>query len=118
MTPYLDNNEHAHPNSTFMSPDVPDTYAFEALCYQLKDSAHNLLRLDNGPNNILHTMSSWHTYLAALQVALDRNSFDHIPNDAEGLSVFDLAKAAYIATDRAERVLEMPVTHRIFGEYQ
>jgi hypothetical protein len=115
---YLDANKHAHPDFTSKSLDTPETYAYEGLRNQLTDAALDLVRLVSGPKNMFRTLSFWHTDLAAIQVALLRGFFDCIPDDNIGLSASDVAIAAAMDVDRANRVLKMLTTHRIFEEVE
>jgi hypothetical protein len=116
ITAYLEKNKHAHPDFTPGSAVLPETSAYESLRNQLTDATTDLLRLTNGPKNMFRTMSLWHTDLAATQVALRRKFFEYVPNDNVGLSVSEIAKAASMDVDRANRILKMLATHRIFEE--
>jgi hypothetical protein len=116
ITHYLDENQHAHPNFTSKSPTYPETDAYESLRNQLTDATLDLLRLVSGPKKMIRTLSFWHTDLAAIQVALHRRFFDHVPDDDVGLSASEVAKATDMDVDRANRILKMLATHRIFGE--
>jgi hypothetical protein len=113
---YLDESKYAHPDFTSKSPDAPETYAYEGLRNQLTDAALDLVRLVSGSKNTFRTLSFWHTDLAAIQVALHRKFFECVPDDNIGLSASEVAKATSIDVDRANRILKMLATHRIFEE--
>lgn len=116
ITAYLEKHEHAHPDFTPTSAVLPETYAYESLRNELTDATMDLMRLANGPKNVFRTMSFWHTDLAATQVALRRKFFDHVPDDNVGLSASEVARATSMDVDRANRILKMLATHRIFEE--
>jgi hypothetical protein len=116
ITAYLDDGNHAHPDFTPKSVVLPESPKYDHLRNQLTDATMDLLRLTHGPKNIFRTMSFWHTDLAALQVALSRNFFRLVPDDNVGLSASEIAKAASMDFDRANRFLKMLATHRIFEE--
>jgi hypothetical protein len=113
---YLDDGRHAHPDFTSNSALLPESPGYDRLRNQLTDAAMDLLRLTQGPKNILRTMSFSHTDLAATQVALSRNFFRLVPDDNVGLSASEIATATSMDDDRANRVLKMLATHRIFEE--
>lgn len=113
---YLDDGKYAHPDFTPKSALLPESHAYDRLRNQLTDATMDLLRLTHGPKNIFRTMSFWHTDLAAAQVALSRNFFRLVPDDNVGLSASEIAKAASMDVDRANRFLKMLTTHRIFEE--
>jgi deoxyribodipyrimidine photolyase-like uncharacterized protein len=116
ITAYLDDGNYAHPDFTSKSAVLPDDPGYDRLRNQLTDATMDLLRLTHGPKNIFRTMSYWHTDLAATQVALSRNFFRIVPDDNVGLSASEIAKAATMDFDRANRFLKMLATHRIFEE--
>ena len=101
---------------------VPDTTEYEALRAPLNDAALDLLRLVNGPKSTLRTLFFSHYDLAALQVALDRRFFDHVPLPSDGsrhvptAAVTEIAAKAGMDEDRAGRILKLLATHRIFEE--
>ncbi|KAH8712112.1 S-adenosyl-L-methionine-dependent methyltransferase [Phaeosphaeriaceae sp. PMI808] len=115
ITTYL-NQKGCHPDFTPKSPNLPETYEYEALRNQLSDAANDLLRLVNGPKNTFRTLTFSHTDLAAVQVALRRKFFQHVPDNNVGLTAADVAEAASIDVDRTTRILKMLATHRIFEE--
>jgi hypothetical protein len=116
ITTYLDDSGHTHPDFTSKSALLPDSPGYDRLRNQLTDATMDLLRLIQGPKNILRTMSFWHTDLAAIQVALSRNFFRLVPEDNVGLSASEIAQATSMDDDRANRFLKMLATHRIFEE--
>ncbi|KAK7754818.1 hypothetical protein SLS62_003132 [Diatrype stigma] len=109
---------------------IPDTIEYEALRAPLNDALHDLLRLINGPVNTLTELVFSHYDLAALQIALDRRFFDHVPlpeakerelsakadTEKPKLSVAGIARKAGMDEDRTGRVLGLLATHRIFEE--
>ncbi|KAH7087100.1 S-adenosyl-L-methionine-dependent methyltransferase [Paraphoma chrysanthemicola] len=119
-----------HPDLTFTadSPTVPDTAEYEALRGLLNDAAMDLLHLLNGSKSTLRSFFLSHYDLAALQVALARGFFNHVPlpdlgrisesrdaaNELRGASVEEIAEKGGISFDRTARVLKMLATHRIF----
>lgn len=110
--------------------DVPETPEYEALRASLNDAALDLLRLINGPRNTLRSLFFSHYDLAALQVALERRFFDHVPlpvgmrgGRAEnghvtvrGARTAEIAEKAGMDEDRTARVLRLLATQRIFEE--
>ena len=111
---------------------VPETPEYEALRAPLNDALHDLLRLVNGPVNTLRELILSHYDLAALQIALDRRFFDHVPlpeAEAQGppatidpakpkSRVVEIARKAGMDEDRTGRVLRLLATHRIFEEVE
>jgi hypothetical protein len=130
VTAYLSATSQPEPNFAFSSPTVAETLEYESLRAPLNEAAHDLLRLINGPKRSLRPFFLSHYDLAALQIALDRGFFKHVPlpthvkehtssrNDngivGEGISVEELAKKAGMDTDRTARILRLLATHRIF----
>ena len=98
----------------------------------LNDAALDLVRLVNGSENTLRSLFFSHYDLAALQVALGRGFFNHVPlpgvsqghetdatverNSNPGASVEEIAKRAEMDTDRTARVMRLLATHRIFQQ--
>jgi len=119
-----------HPESSFgaSSAIVLATPEYEDLRAQLNDAALDLLRLVNGPKNTLRTLCFSHYDLSALQIAVERGFFDHVPlavdisglgsdnQEQESINIADIAIKAGIDEDRAGRVLRLLATHRIFEE--
>ncbi|KAI1178050.1 putative O-methyltransferase [Nemania sp. FL0916] len=105
---------------------VPETPEYEALRLPLNDLLHQLLRIVNGPKNTLRELLFSHYDLAALQIALDRRFFEHIPlplvstpgNGLTASSVADIARKASMDEDRTGRVLKLLATHGIFEEVE
>ncbi len=119
---YLELNAHSEPNFTPNSPPVPDSPEYEALRAPLNDAALDLLRLVNGPKSSLREFFFSHYDLAALQVALDRRFFNHVPlptlHGANKASIAEVAEQAGMDEDRTGRVLKLLATHRIFEEVE
>lgn len=123
-------SSQTEPDFSASSTSVPETPEYEALRAQLNDAALDLLRLVNGPRTTLRSLFFTHYDLAALQVALDRKFFDHVPlpsaaagDKAENgqhivpeVSAAEIAKKAGMDEDRTARVLRLLGTHRIFEE--
>lgn len=126
---FTSSSQH-EPNFSSSSPSVPETPEYEALRAQLNDAALDLLRLVNGPKSTLRSLFFTHYDLAALQVALDRRFFHHVPlpsavvgEQSENgqklvpdVSAAELAEKAGMDEDRTARVLRLLGTHRIFEE--
>lgn len=110
---------------------VPNTAEYEALRAPLNDAALDLLRLINGPNISLRSLLMAHFDLGALQVALDRGFFHHVPLPAPrangegfvtgknetvevGTSVKQIAEKAAMDEDRTARIMRLLSSLRIF----
>jgi hypothetical protein len=118
----------SEPDFGTSSASVPTTPEYETLRASLNDAALDLLRLVNGPRNTLRTFCFSHYDLSALQIALERGFFCHVPlpagcsaeeNEGKedgGIDVASIAEKAKMDVDRAARVLRLLATHRIFEE--
>jgi hypothetical protein len=124
----------SQPNPTFEADStvVPNTAEYEALRAPLNDAALDLLRLVNGPESTLRSFFFSHYDLAALQLALDRGFFNHVPlpevggkSDPRGAdnkfnvlsaSIEEIAEKAGMDPDRTARVMRLLATHRIFQQ--
>ena len=125
ISTYL-NTSQIEPDFSPSSVDVPATPEYEALRVPLNDAALDLLRLINGPRNTLRSFFFSHYDLAALQVALERRFFDHVPlqgqkpgdeqETAHGTRSAEIAEKAGMDEDRTTRVLRLLATQRIFEE--
>ena len=101
-----------------------DSDQYEDLRVSLNETARDLLALVNGPKNTLRSLIFSHYDLAALQVALDRRLFDHVPlpSDEPGTispaaaSIAQIAERAGMDKDRTGRIMRLLATHRIFEE--
>ncbi|KAK4228090.1 O-methyltransferase-domain-containing protein [Podospora fimiseda] len=119
VTSYLSSTGHPEPTFRADSGDVPVSTEYEALRARLNDAALDLLRLINGPRNTLRELVFAHYDLAALQVALDRRFFHHVPlNDDGKATIAEVAEKAGMDQDRTGRVLKFLSTHRIFEQVQ
>ncbi|KAI0476828.1 O-methyltransferase-domain-containing protein [Xylaria cf. heliscus] len=125
LSSYLSSNSIPEPRFTPDRGDVPETPEYEALRGPLNDAALDLLRLVNGPKRSVQEFFFSHYDLAALQIALDRRLFDHVPlppvssPDEAGVqtaSVAEVAQKAGMDEDRTGRVMKILATHRIFEE--
>ena len=130
ISSYLSVSSQPEPNFSASSIDVPETPEYEVLRAQLNDAALDLLRLINGPKSSLRSFFFTHFDLAALQVALDRRFFAHVPLPMDvtgeniengqkivhGVSAAEIAEKAGMDEDRTTRVLRLLATHRIFEE--
>ncbi|KAI1408542.1 O-methyltransferase-domain-containing protein [Hypoxylon sp. FL1857] len=123
---YLTSNSLPEPKFTANQGKVPETREYEALRAPLNDALLDLHRLVNGPKNTLQDLFFSHYDLAALQIALDRRLFHHVPlppvsADVGGVkkaSIAEIAQKAGMDEDRTGRVLKMLATHRIFEEVE
>ncbi|KAI1195587.1 O-methyltransferase-domain-containing protein [Nemania serpens] len=115
---------HSLPEPGF-APDagaIPEAPEYEALRAPLNDAALDLLRLVNGPRRSLQAFFFSQYDLAALQIALDRDLFEHVPlptgdgAHAPRASVAEIAERAGMDADRTGRVMKILATHRIFDE--
>ena len=127
---HFTSSSRPEPHFGISSPGVPETPEYEALRARVNDAALDLLSLVNGPKNTLRSLFFTHYDLAALQVALDRKFFRHVPlplaaPEGEGesgqevapqVSAAEIAEKAGIDEDRTARVLRLLGTHRIFEE--
>lgn len=132
ITSYLQSTSQPEPNFSPSSYTVPDSLEYEALRAPLNDAALDLLRLINGPKSSLRSYFLSHYDIAALQIALDRGFFKHVPLPAtkteqnglqngngiakEGISVKEIAEKAGMDADRTARILRLLATHRIFEQ--
>lgn len=125
---YLSSSGKPEPSFGSLSTSVPETPEYETLRASLNDAALDLLRLINGPKNTLRSIFFTHYDLAALQVALDFQFFQHVPllldekvetgQAVSGASVAEIAEKAGIDEDRTARVLRLLSTQRIFEEVE
>jgi hypothetical protein len=134
ITTYLQSHSYAEPSlSATLPSSIPETDEYNALRAPLNDAAHELLRLINGPKITLRTLVFSHYDLAALQLALDRKFFYHVPlpdaeegrtdgplRDTESTkhiaTAAEIAEKAGMDEDRTKRVLRLLATHGIFEE--
>ncbi|KAH7136181.1 S-adenosyl-L-methionine-dependent methyltransferase [Dendryphion nanum] len=134
ISTYLDSSAHVHSELRESSAEVPSSEEYEALRAPLNDAALDLLRLINGPKNTLRSFFFSHYDLAALQVALDRRFFHHVPLmtsssgsggeilsngnciTKQGATIRDIALKANMDEDRTGRIMRLLATHRIFEE--
>lgn len=124
---FLSSSSQPEPNFSDSTPAVPNAAEYEALRAPLNDAALDLLRLINGPRSSLRSLLFSHYDLGALQVALDRGFFDHVPLSATaatngneivkaGASVKQIAKKAEMDQDRTARILRQLASLRIFQQ--
>jgi hypothetical protein len=79
ISSYLSSSSQLESNFSASSTVIPETAEYEALCAPLNDAVLDLLRLINGPKSSLRSFFFSHYDLAALQAALDRGFFSHVP---------------------------------------
>ncbi|KAI0138072.1 O-methyltransferase-domain-containing protein [Hypoxylon sp. NC0597] len=123
---YLTSNSLPEPKFTTDEGGVPETPEYEALRAPLNNALLDLYRLFNGPKSFLRDFCFWHYDLAALQIALDRHFFHHVPLPSDSVqtdgmkkaSVAEIAQRAGMDENRAGRVLKLLATHRIFKEVE
>ncbi|KAI0889001.1 O-methyltransferase-domain-containing protein [Annulohypoxylon maeteangense] len=122
---YLIANSFPEPSFTADEGDVPETPEYEALRAPLNDALHDIFRLVNGPKNTLKELIFSHYDLAALQVALDRGFFNHVPlpKASSSTSIMksseaEIAQKTGMDEGRTGRILKMLATHRIFKEVE
>ena len=105
--------------------DTSSTPEYERLRASLNDAALDLLGLVNGPRNTLRALIFSHYDFAALQVALDRGFFRHVPlpettqienEEVPTATVEDIANQAGMDVDRTGRIMKLLVSQRIFEE--
>lgn len=122
LSSYLASQSLPEPKFTPDAGTAPETPEYEALRAPLNDAALDLLHLVNGPKRSLQAFFFSQYDLAALQIALDRDLFEHVPlprgDEAEApkASVAEIAEKAGMDADRTGRVMKMLATHRIFDE--
>ena len=113
---------HPEPSFSASSTSVPTTPEYESLRALLNDAALDLLRLVNGPKSTLRTFCFSHYDLSALQIAVERGFFNHvplpadIPGEQDSIDNATIAEKAGMDEDRTARVLRLLATHRIFEE--
>jgi len=121
---YLDKTSSPKPTLEAGGGDVPEDSEYDALRASLNDVALDLLFLVNGPKTSLRDFVFSHYELAAMQVALDRGFFRHIPlpsnstnHDAGhelSLSVTEIAAKADMDEARTGAILKLLTSRRIF----
>ncbi|KAI8945338.1 putative O-methyltransferase [Xylaria longipes] len=124
---YLD--RHSCPRPTFEADggEVPEDPEYEALRASLNDVALDLLCLVNGSKTTLRDMFFSHYDLAAMQVALDRRFFAHIPlpsgsanghgtSQVTSKSVAEIAAKSGMDEDRTGALLKLLASRRIFQQ--
>jgi hypothetical protein len=133
ITSWLQTSSHQSPTFSASSPpDISSMPNYETLRAALNDDILDLLRLVNGPKTTLREFVFSHYDLAALQVALDRKFFDHVPLSenkiANGetrevnpgiedtITAADIADKVCMDEDRTAGILRLLATHRIFEE--
>ena len=130
ISDHFTSSSQPEPSFSVCSTSVPEKPEYEALRAQLNDTALDLLRLVNGPRSTLRSLFFTHYDLAALQVALDRKFFHHVPlplavaggkgeNEQQivpDVSAAEIAEKAGMDVDRTMRMLRLLGTHRIFEE--
>ncbi|KAI1171048.1 O-methyltransferase-domain-containing protein [Nemania sp. FL0916] len=126
LSSYLASNSFPEPRFTPGVGGVPQTTEYEALRTPLNDAALDLIRLVNGPKSSLRNIVFSQYDLAALQIALNRRLFHHVPLPtepsqdvaavAQRASVAEIAQMAGMDENRTGRVMRMLATQRIFEE--
>ncbi|KAG6354278.1 hypothetical protein INS49_004883 [Diaporthe citri] len=121
---YLARTPFPSPSFEADGGDVPEDPEYEALRASLNDAALDLLRLVNGPKTTLRDLFFSHYDLAALQIALSRRFFNHVPlvpasangNGVAGASssAAEVAAKAGMDEGRAGALLKLLATRRIF----
>jgi len=129
VSDYLDRKDSPQPTLEAHGGDVPEDPQYEALRASLNDAALDLLFLVNGPRITLRDMFFSHYDLAAMQVALNRGFFSHVPlspgptNDhgvsqAASISVIDIAVKSGMDEDRTAALLKLLASRRIFQQVE
>jgi hypothetical protein len=123
---YLDKTSCPQPTLEASGGDVPEDSEYNALRASLNDVALDLLYLVNGPKTSIRDFIFSHNELAAMQVALDRGFFRHIPlpsnpiNHGAGressLSVTEIAAKADMDEARTGAILKLLASRRIFKQ--
>jgi hypothetical protein len=132
ISKYRSTSSQPHPTFGADSTAVPNSAEYEALRAPLNDAALDLLRLVNGPESTLRSFFFSHYDLAALQLALGRGFFNHVPlpkvgnkSDMRGAengsnepsaSIEEIAEKAGMDADRTARVMRLLATQRIFEQ--
>ena len=130
LSSFLSTSSQPEPNFSDFTHVVPNTAEYETLRAQLNDAALDLIRLINGPRSSLRSLLLSQHDLGALQVALDRGFFNHVPLSAlamngknlmngneivkAGASVKEIAEKAGMDEDRTARILRLLASLRIF----
>lgn len=107
--------------------DVPEDAEYEALRASINDAALDLLRLVNGPKTTVRELVFSHYDLAALQVALNRGFFKHVPlpsgsadeinmNPKSSTSVAEIAAKSGMDEGRTAALLKLLASRRIFQQ--
>ncbi|EAW12174.1 putative O-methyltransferase [Aspergillus clavatus NRRL 1] len=103
------------PGFSAVYTDVPKTPEYESLRARLNDTTLDLLCLVNGPKSTLRTFAFSHYDLAALQIAVERGFFNHVPLQGS-VNAAKVAERAGMDEDRTTRLLSFLATRRIFEE--
>ncbi|KAH9905662.1 putative O-methyltransferase [Xylariomycetidae sp. FL2044] len=122
-------SRHGSPRPTFDSygGEFPEDAEYEAIRASLNDVAVDLLTLVNGPKITLRDMFFSHYDLAAMQVALDRHFFHHIPlpsdiadghsaSQGASRSVVEIAAKSGMDEGRTGALLKLLVSRRILQQ--
>jgi hypothetical protein len=115
LVAHLSSLKQPVPSFSASSSPPPNTEEYEALRVAINDAGLDLLRLVNGPAISFRTQFCSHYDLAAYQVALEYDFFNHVPLDGP-LSTVDLAKKLGIDEDKASRFMKFMATQRVFKE--
>lgn len=129
ITAYLDKSFLVKPTFEADGGEVPESPEYEALRASLNDAALDLLCLVNGPKTTLRDMLFSHYDLAAMQVALDRGFFKHVPmpsssengnglDQGASISLPTIAAKSGMDEDRAGSLLKLLASRRIFQKVE
>lgn len=129
VSAYLEKISFAEPSFEADAGEVPEAPEYEALRASLNDAALDLLFLVNGPKTVLRDMLFSHYDLAALQVAMDRGFFHHVPlpsgsgdghgvEHGAGISIAEIASKSGMDEDRASALLKLLASRRIFEQVE
>ncbi|KAI0154666.1 putative O-methyltransferase [Xylariaceae sp. FL1272] len=124
---FLEGTSSPQPTFEANGGEVPDDPEYESLRAALNDAALDLLSLVNGPKTTIRQMVFSHYDLAAMQVAIDRGFFKHIPLPTESsggesevqeakMSVAEIANKSGMDKNRTQALLKLLATHHIFEQ--
>jgi hypothetical protein len=112
---HLKESNHETPDFTTSSAEIPSNSEYEKLRIGLNSVALDLLRLVNGPKVGLRDFFTHHYEMAAWQVALEFDYFNHVPLEGS-ITLKELAQKAGMDEGRTLQVMRFLATQRVFKE--
>lgn len=112
---YLRLHNYPAPTLAANCSDRPETLEYLKLQDGLKRSLEDLKYLIEGPKMHFRALCCQGYELAAIQVALDFNFFEIVPQDGQ-ISLEELAKKSGVDLDRTSRIVRLLATEFLFRE--